>query len=242
MNVEICCNSIDSALNAQQAGANRIELCMELAVGGVTPSYGLLKKTVEDLSIPVNVLIRPRGGDFTYSDQEFDVMLRDIEFCKKSGCNGIVSGILDRDQKLDKERTKALVEASGALQFTFHRAFDWIVDPFNALNDLMEIGVHTILTSGQENNIEKGMENLIAFQKHCGNRLQIMPGGGINEGNISTFKELPFSYIHFSGTELETRLSDHQPVQMNSVKFFDERVVAVSSIERIKKLIIASKV
>ena len=129
MLVEVCANSLESALNAQKGGADRIELCSELGVGGITPSYGLLKMVKERLSVPVHVLIRPRAGDFSYSEMEFELMRRNIALCVDLGFEGIVSGILHRDFSLDEERTGALIEASGSLSFTFHRAFDWVNDP-----------------------------------------------------------------------------------------------------------------
>ena len=119
MLVEVCANSLESAMNAEKAGANRIELCSELAVGGITPSYGLLKSVKAQVSIPVNILIRPRSGDFTYSVSEFEIMKKNIELCVKMGFHGVVSGVLQKDFNLDSARTKDLVEASGDLQFTF---------------------------------------------------------------------------------------------------------------------------
>ncbi len=139
MMVEVCANSLQSALNAQQAGADRLEICSELGVGGVTASYGLLKKIKEKISIPVHVLIRPRSGDFSYSDTDFEVMLSDIDTCLKLGFEGIVCGVLDPDFKVDIERTKILREAAGGIQFTFHRAFDWVDDPLQALAELESV-------------------------------------------------------------------------------------------------------
>ena len=125
MKLEICANSYQSASNAEKAGAHRIELCAELAVGGITPSYGLLKKVMHDLTIPVHVLIRPRSGDFTYSDAEFQIMKENILICKELGVTGIVSGVLKLDNTIDIERTKELVAVAKPMNFTFHRAFDW---------------------------------------------------------------------------------------------------------------------
>ncbi len=124
MLLEICANSYQSAKNAQEAGADRIELCQELSVGGITPSYGLLKQVVESLDISVFVLIRPRGGDFVFSDIEYKIMKSNIQLCKDFGCQGIVSGVLNADKTIDFGRTKELVQLSRPLKFTFHRAFD----------------------------------------------------------------------------------------------------------------------
>ena len=132
MIIEVCTNSYESALNAQKAGADRIELCSELAVGGITPSHGLIQKVIEDLSININVLIRPRSGDFTFSTTEFEVIKKDIQWCKELGCNGIVSGVLNADNTVDIKRTKELVDLAKPLSFSFHRAFDWVKDPLTA--------------------------------------------------------------------------------------------------------------
>ena len=118
---EVCASSFESAKNAQIAGAQRIELCSELGVGGITPSYGLITKVMEELSILNCVLIRPRSGDFTYSDEEFDIMLRDIKFCKELDCEGVVTGVLHKDGEIDIERTKRLMEAAGSMDFIYHR-------------------------------------------------------------------------------------------------------------------------
>ncbi len=240
MIVEVCANSFESALNAEAAGADRLELCTELAVGGMTPSHGLLQKVIDELSIPVNVLIRPRGGDFTYTDAEFDVMKRDIQFCKDIGCNGIVAGILSRnigkDHTIDIERTKVLVELAKPLSFTFHRAFDWVANPQKALEQLATIGVDSILTSGQESTAEKGIELLTALKGSAADSILIMPGGGIHKKNILQFKSADFKAIHFSATNLHKTMTEPK-VSMYSHRFFKETQLAVSNIEKISDLI-----
>ena len=149
MLLEICANSYQSAINAQEAGAHRIELCSELSIGGVTPSYGLLKLVLSTLRLPVFVLIRPRSGDFIYTKSEFDTMKTDIKLCKSLGARGIVSGVLTKERTIDLLRTQELIECAGSMEFTFHRAFDIVKDPFDALEQLIEMGAHRILTSGQ---------------------------------------------------------------------------------------------
>ena len=138
MLVEVCANSLESARNAERAGADRIELCSELGVGGITPSVGLIQLVKKELTIPVHVLIRPRGGHFTYSDAEFEVMQADILACKALGVQGIVSGVLTEDFAVDVERMKVLVELAKPLHFTFHRAFDWVAEPLEAIKQLEE--------------------------------------------------------------------------------------------------------
>jgi len=236
MIIEVCANSYKSASNALRAGADRIELCSELAVGGITPSHGLIQKVVEELAIKVNVLVRPRSGDFTFSDEEFDVMKRDIAFCRRIGCNGIVSGVLTKDRKIDVVRTKELINAAAPLSFTFHRAFDWVLHPEKAMQDLIELGVDRILTSGQASNALQGIILLKNLQSLADNQLLLMPGGGVNEKNIVQFKEEGFKEIHFSATTLQQTIEVPE-VKMNSARFFNETEITISDFRKIKRLI-----
>ena len=200
MKLEICANSYQSARNAQEAGAHRIELCQELSVGGITPSYGLLKQVIDILKIPIFVLIRPRGGNFVYSEEEFEVMKHDIKMCKDLGCQGIVSGVLNLDKTIDIKRTKELVELSKPLAFTFHRAFDGVENPKEALDQLIDLGVERVLTSGQETSAEQGLELLKALNKISNNRITIMAGSGISSKNAKQFKEAGLKEIHASAS------------------------------------------
>lgn len=200
MILEICANSYQSAKNAQEAGAHRIELCQELSVGGITPSYGLLKQVVDTLSIPVYVLIRPQSGDFVYSDSEFDIMKQDIQLSKTLGCGGIVSGVLNNDNTIDIERTKDLVELSKPLAFTFHRAFDCVDNPSKALEQLIDLGVDRVLTSGQETSAKKGLNVLKQLHEQANGRITILAGGGINSDNARLFKDVGLNEIHASAS------------------------------------------
>lgn len=200
MKLEICANSYQSAKNAQEAGAHRIELCQELSVGGITPSYGLLKKVIEELDIPVFVLIRPRSGNFVYSDDEFQIMKTDIQLCKDLGCKGIVSGVLQTDNTLDEERTKVLIDLAKPLPFTFHRAFDEVKNPKAALLQLVEIGADRVLTSGQKTTAEEGLDLLKELNVLSENRITILAGGGITSKNTNLFKEAGLSEIHASAS------------------------------------------
>ncbi len=202
MKLEICTNSYQSAKNAQDAGAHRIELCQELAVGGITPSYGLLKEVIGNLKIPVFVLIRPRGGNFVYSNAEFDIMKIDIQLCKDLGCHGIVSGVLNSDKTIDLKRTKELIELSQPLPFTFHRAFDVIVNSKEALEQLIDLGVERVLTSGQETSAEKGLELLYELNEISKGRITILAGGGISADNANKFKAIGLKEIHASASSL----------------------------------------
>ncbi|MDG1529700.1 MAG: copper homeostasis protein CutC [Polaribacter sp.] len=235
MLIEICANSYQSAINAEKAGANRIELCSELAVGGITPSYGLLKKVTKELTIPIHVLIRPRSGDFTFSDDEFNIMKENILLCKELGVKGIVSGVLHLDSSIDMERTKELVAISKPMNFTFHRAFDWVQNPIEDIIKLDEIGIVRILTSGQENTAEKGLQNLIAFQK-VASKITIMPGGGINKNNINLFQENGFTEVHLSASS-QIKTIEKPTISMNSNKHFDETQISTSDVQKIKNCI-----
>jgi len=236
MILEICSSSYQSACNAETAGAQRIELCAELAIGGITPSYGLIKQAVDTLSITVNVLIRPRSGNFTYSEAEFDIMKQDIQLCKNLGCGGIVSGVLHADNTIDIPRTKELIELSKPLPFTFHRAFDWTPNPTKALSQLIELGAHGILTSGQNTTAEKGLSLLKELQEIANDKINILPGGGINAGNAAVFKAAGFNEIHASASSIK-QVNDPPEIPMNSLKFFDETIEICSDVEKISSIL-----
>ena len=196
MIIEVCAESYEYALKAEKAGANRIELCKDLHLDGLTPDYESAKRTIDSLNIPVFILIRPREGDFIYSNEEFELMKRDIIKFKKMGCKGIVSGVLNDDNSIDIERTKELVELSRPFEFTFHRAFDLVSDPFEEIENLIEIGVTRILTSGQKHKAIEGLELLEEFKNISKNRILIMPGSGISNMNFMKFNS--FNEIHGS--------------------------------------------
>jgi len=228
MKLEICANSYQSAINAQKAGADRIEICSELSVGGITPSYGLLKKISQEIKIPVNVLIRPRSGDFCYSDDEFEIMKKNIKLCKKFGFNGIVSGVLNADNSIDIKRTKELITLSNPLSFSFHRAFDCVLNPEKSLEILIKIGVDRILTSGLEEKAKDGIELLKRLQKIAENKLIILAGSGINSKNALYFKEAGFKEIHTSASKI---------IQIEKSTFFGANVQTISDISKIKEIL-----
>jgi copper homeostasis protein len=182
--VEVCTDSVEGSLAAEAAGAGRIELCAGLVEGGTTPSAGLVAQCVERLRIPVFVMIRPRGGDFVYSEAEFDVMRRDVEHARRLGAGGVVFGLLRSDGGIDEERVRALVEAARPLAVTFHRAFDVCRDPLHALEMLARIGVDRILTSGQEATAEAGLDLITRLVDRAAGRIGIMAGGGVREANV----------------------------------------------------------
>ncbi len=228
MILEICANSYQSAVNAEIAGAHRIELCAEISVGGTTPSYGLLKKVMADIDIPVHVLIRPRSGNFHYSDEEFDIMKENIRLCKNLGCAGIVSGVLHKDNTIDIKRTKELIELSKPMSFTFHRAFDIVSKPKEALLQLIALGVHRLLTSGQEEKAEDGIDLLLELQKLAKNKLTILPGSGINSENCIHFKNNGFTEIHSSASKI---------ISNRTHSYFGNTPQIVSDINSIKNIL-----
>ncbi len=185
--VEICAGSLNSAFAAFKGGAHRIELCDNLYEGGTTPSFGFSKVVRKHISIPINVLIRPRGGDFCYNSLEFEMMKEDIRFCKELGMNGVVIGILKPNGQVDEERTAQLVELARPLSVTFHRAFDMTPDPFEALSALKNLGVDCILSSGQKDKVLDGQDLVKGLILEAGTDLIILPGAGLNVDNIEAF-------------------------------------------------------
>lgn len=236
MLLEICANSFESSLNAQQAGANRIELCVELGVGGITPSFGMVEQVLAHVTIPVFVLIRPRSGHFCYTNSELTLMQSDIKTYKSMGCHGFVSGVLNHDHTVNISAVNYLIDACGSLPFTFHRAFDWTPDPIKALDSLISLGVNRLLTSGQVASALDGLDSLIKFKSYSENRLIIMPGGGVTTENILKFKTNKFTEIHASASSIRELLITPK-VSMNNIKSIGDNVSVVSEIESIKSLI-----
>ena len=182
--IEVCCYSIESALAAQQGGADRIELCDNLFEGGTTPSYGIMKTVRQKVNTDLFAMIRPRGGDFNYSQPELESMFFNIKLAKELGLNGVVLGVLNVDGTFDLEVMKRLIEAARPLEVTIHRSFDLTIDPFQALEDAIDLGVNRILTSGQKNIAYDGIPLIRSLNEIAGDKLSIMPGSGINENNI----------------------------------------------------------
>jgi len=182
--LEVIGFTIESCILAQAAGAHRIELCDNPGEGGTTPSYGFIKAAREVLKIELYPIIRPRGGDFLYSDAEFEVMKADVQICKELGCDGVVIGILNADGTVDKMRCRELVQLAYPMGVTFHRAFDRVKDAAQALEDVIEIGCERILTSGLVPTALDGAETLAALIKQADERIVIMPGSGVRSDNI----------------------------------------------------------
>lgn len=198
MVIEICCSSINSVKNAMNYGANRIELCQDLTNDGITPSKALLNSAIKISTLPINVLIRPRIGDFFYDSEEIKLIEDEIKNIKSLPINGIVIGVLNRKNDLPINILKKLVEMIKPLDITFHRAFDLLKNPIESMNKLSEIGFDRILTSGQSDTAEKGLKMLLELKQKANGKISIMPGGGINENNCHIFLKNGFNEIHLS--------------------------------------------
>jgi copper homeostasis protein len=201
MTVEIVVYNIESAMKAQEGGADRIELCENPGEGGTTPSYGTIELVRQNLTIDLFVMIRPRGGDFHYSSYEFHAMKRDISQCQKLSVDGLVFGMVTPEGRIDVKRCKELIDKARPLKVTCHRAFDMTRDPFEALEDCIEAGFDRILTAGQQAQAVKGASLIGELIKKANGRIKIMPGSGVNEDTVGEIiAKSGASEIHFSAT------------------------------------------
>ena len=187
--IEIATSDFETTKAAVDGGADRIELCANLGEGGTTPSYGTIYQCREAFDVLLYPIIRPRGGDFLYSDDEYEIMLHEVKLCKQLGCDGIVIGLLDADGNIDVRRTAALIEIAYPMGVTFHRAFDRCRDPLEALEQLTRIGCERILTSGQKPTVTEGVELIAELNNLADERIIIMPGSGVRNENIKTLAE-----------------------------------------------------
>ena len=239
--VEICANSVRSCLEAQKGGAYRVELCAGIPEGGTTPSYGEIAVARELLDIKLNIIVRPRGGDFLYSEVEHRTMLHDIEMAKKIGVDGVVIGCLKPDGTIDMERNKELVDAAEGMSVTFHRAFDMCKDPFESLEQIIELGCDRLLTSGQQPTAIEGIALLTQLVAKADNRIIIMPGSGVNEDNIATLaKETKAKEFHFSAREaISSKMEYRNPdLKMGgAVVEIDEYSNNVTAAEKVRRTI-----
>lgn len=240
LQLEICCYSVESALRAEQFGADRIELCDNHPEGGTTPSYGAIEHALERLSIPVNVMVRPRGGDFLYSEAEYDIIKRDVAALKELGANGVVVGFLKSDGEIDLERTEEIVELARPLEVTFHRAFDMCREPLAALGQLKKTGVARILTSGARATVMEGIELLEELVKKAGDEIIVMPGCGVNSRTLGKLIEQTKAKEYHSAAQSfeESGMEHRNPyVSMGGVEGVDEYQVVSVDGEEIGKMI-----
>ena len=238
--IEVSAYSVQWAIDAQKAGAQRVELCDNIYEGGTTPSIASIELARKHLDIELYVIIRPRGGDFLYSDIEFETMKRDIEHAKAAGVDGLVFGLLNKDGSVDIDRTKELVELSKPLKVTFHRAFDVAKEPFTALEDIVACGCHRILTSGQKDKAIDGLPLLAQLVKKAGNRISIMPGSGIDENNILELKNKSKAFeFHLSGKKtIQTKMDYiNKDVNFNAIQKSSIPEHAALNIEKVREII-----
>jgi len=207
--LEACVNSAISAINAETGGADRVELCENMAEGGCTPSAGTIRLARQKLQVPMMVMIRPRGADFLYSGDEFEIMKHDIQTAKKLGADGVVFGILKADGTIDLDRMGRLVDLARPMQVTCHRAFDMTADPFMALDDLISLGIERVLTSGQCDSALPGATLIRELTGRADGRIIIMPGHGIKEHNLAEAVRLT------GASEFHMYLTRHVPSAMS---------------------------
>lgn len=238
--IEACVTSVQSAMNAESGGAQRVELCDNLIEGGTTPSAGMIKHTREMISIELFVMIRPRGGDFCYSEDEFAIIKEDVKMAASLGADGVVAGILCPDGTIDAVRMKELRLLAGDMGFTCHRAFDMTIDKQKALEDLISCNVDRVLSSGGRNKAPEGAELLKQMIEQARGRIIIMPGSGVNEETItSLIKKTGASEYHLTGRRLYPgrmlyRNPDVSMGDNNSVPEYDQWI---TDPERIKKIV-----
>lgn len=230
-------------MNAQTAGANRVELCAAMYDGGTTPSAGIIRMARKLLSIELYVMIRPRGGDFLYSGQEFELMKEEIRHVKESGADGVVLGILKADGMVDVERTRELVELAAPLKVTFHRAIDMTRDLNEALEDVIRAGCYRVLTSGGRNTVAEGLEQIRALTKRAAGRVQVMAGSGVNAANTRSLLDAGVDAVHLSGKSgRDSRMVYRNPdVSMGGVPGLPEYEQYYSDVEKIEAVVKEAK-
>ncbi len=238
---EVCANSVESCLAAQAGGANRVELCAGIPEGGTTPPYGDISLAREMLtSTRLHVIIRPRGGDFLYSPLEQRIMLKDIENARKLGADGVVFGCLTPEGDVDLPLMEQLMQVSDGMSVTFHRAFDVCRNPLKALEDIIALGCHRILTSGQQPTAEQGIPLLKELQEKAGGRITLLAGCGVNEGNIARIaRETGIQEFHFSARE-EVASGMHyrnEAVSMGGTVHISEYARPVTTAQRVARTI-----
>ena len=243
---EICSGSLQSALNAQEAGAHRVELCSALSLGGLTPSYGFIELARKRLKIDVNVLIRPRQGDFLYDSDEVAVMIRDIIACAQMGVNGVVIGALDPFGNVDVDACRAMVAVAKhhGMSVTFHRAIDRACNIMAALEDVISTGADRVLSSGGKPTSLEGLETLAQMNAAAAGRVIIMPGGGVNAENIRQILEgTGAQEIHFSGSEtIQSEMVYREGVSFTPDSLGGDFTRTESSAEKIRQMIQAAQI
>ena len=238
--IEICANSVESCRQAEAGGAARVELCAGIPEGGTTPSWGEMTAARKAAGIKINAIIRPRGGDFLYSETEAEVMLADIEAARRAGVDGVVFGCLGRDGGIDTGLTECLKDAAAGLSTTFHRAFDVCRDPFGALEEIIGLGFDRILTSGQKNTAWEGRELIARLVDKAAGRIIIMPGSGVNQENIAELaRTTGAAEFHMSARERVPSAMEYRNdmVSMGGTVTINEYSQEITSAEKVKRII-----
>lgn len=238
--VEVCVDSIESAIVAENAGANRIELCSSLAEGGLTPSFALIALSKKILKIPIMVMIRPRAGDFYYSELEFEVMKKDILCCKELNVDGVVFGMLTPQGKVDKERTTELVTLANPMKVCFHRAIDMTNNYFEAFEDIIECGCTRVLTSGKENKAILGLDNIAKIQLDSKGRIEVMAGSGVSADNAKEiYSKTKINHFHLSAKTIKESKMEYRNkgVSMSDDDFNKEYDIPFTDSKKIEAII-----
>ncbi|MBZ9633867.1 copper homeostasis protein CutC [Clostridium sp. FP1] len=236
--LEVCVDSVESAMEAVKGGANRLELCSALIIGGTTPNINLFKLIKEKTNIEMNILIRPRYGDFCYTEDEFEIMKRDIKIFKKAGASGVVIGMLKPDGTLEIDRMKELIALAEGMYITLHRAFDVCRNPFTTLEEAKKLGISSILTSGQKNKCTEGRELLKELVGKSEDKIEILIGSGINSGNVEDVIRYTKSYaVHTSGKmEVESDMEYRKEDISMGFPILSEYVILRTQSEEIAKI------
>ena len=237
--IEIATSDFETTKSAVEGGADRIELCANLSEGGTTPSYGTIYQCREAFDVLTYPIIRPRGGDFLYTEDEFEIMLHDVKLCKQAGCDGIVIGILYADGTIDTKRTASLIQIAYPMGVTFHRAFDRCRDPFQAIEQLIQIGCERILTSGQQSTAIEGSKLIAELNKLADHRIVIMPGSGIRKENIKMLAdETGCTEFHSSlRSEIRSKMEFLHPVFENSPESYMNNSIDCEDVKALKKIL-----
>ena len=241
--LEIATSDFETTRSAVEGGADRIELCANLNEGGTTPSYGTIYQCRENFDVLLYPIIRPRGGDFLYTDDEFEIMLHDVKLCKQSGCDGIVIGLLNEDGTIDIKRTAALVDIAYPMGVTFHRAFDRCRNAFEALEQLVQIGCERILTSGQQATVNEGMELIAELNKIADHRIIIMPGSGVRKENIKLLAEKTGCKEFHSSlrSKAKSKMDFIHPAFENSAESYMNNSIDAFEVSALKKILSESE-
>lgn len=235
--IEIAVTDYTTAKSAVEGGADRIELCMALSEGGTTPSYGLIQQCRKDFTIAIFPIIRPRSGDFLYSEEEFHIIKQDALLCKQLGCDGVVIGFLNDDGSIDRKRTADIVKAVYPLEVTFHRAFDRCRDPFAALEDIIDAGCQRLLTSGQQPTAMEGIDLIQELVATANSRIIIIPGSGVRKENIKTLAEKTGA-VEFHASLRNSKNSDMkyiQPAFASSAESYSNPAILATDVRDLRK-------